>query len=130
MLISCSHPEGRALDHRGPINVYVSKDCAAGGELRQCMLEDSEWEALVMVSSWLKIFREATVLMSTTKRPMLSSTHAIFRGLQARLQDIITGLPSDVELELRDGLVASHLKLSEYFAKFDESAYCLWACRE
>jgi hypothetical protein len=94
------------------------------------MLEDSEWAALAMVASWLKMFREATVLMSTTKRPMLSSTHAIFRGLQAHIQDIITDLPSDVELELRDGLVASHLKLSEYFAKFDESAYCLWACRE
>jgi hypothetical protein len=81
-----------------------------------------------MVSDWLKTFRIATTEMSTTKQPMLSSTRDTFIGLQSDLKSIIAGLPSNVDVNLRAGLVNAHLKLSEYFGKFDKSAYCLWAC--
>lgn len=65
--------------------------------------------------------------MSTTKRAVLSTTHAIFRGLQDNIKKTITTLPRSVDPALRDGLVQAHLKLSEYFGKFDESPYYTWA---
>jgi hypothetical protein len=68
--------------------------------------------------------------MSATKKPMLSATHAIFRGLQQSLKEIITGLPDETDATLKAGLVAAHRKLSDYFHKFDQSKYYLWATRK
>lgn len=68
--------------------------------------------------------------MSATSRPMLSTTLATFRGLQENLRDIISTLPTNTPTPLRDSLVNSHLKLSEYYTKIDESLYYTWASRE
>ena len=83
-----------------------------------------------MVTSWLKSFRSATTQMSATKIPMLSTTHAIFRGLQSDIQDILRTLPDTAAPELKKGLTDAHLKLSDYYYKFDESPYYLWSARK
>lgn len=114
---------GRALLYRLPIFNYVAKD----SELREHELSAVEWEALQMVTSWLKVFRSATMQMSATKQPMLSTTHTIFRGLQRHLKTTITELPTTADPALKEGLVNAHRKLSDYFTKFDESRYCTWA---
>ncbi|KAJ7314176.1 hypothetical protein DFH08DRAFT_716926 [Mycena albidolilacea] len=117
---------GRALDFRLPIYNYVAND----SELREHELTSAEWEALLTVSKWLKAFRSATTEMSTTKLPMLSTTHAIFRGLQHHLKTLISTLPSTADPALKEGLVNAYRKLSDYFTKFDESRYCTWAARK
>lgn len=81
------------------------------------------------VSEWLEAFRYATTRMSATKQPMLSTTHAVFRGLQDHLKKILATLPNTTDPVLRDGLRAAHTKLSDYFTKFDVSRYYSWAPR-
>ncbi|KAI9437123.1 hypothetical protein F5148DRAFT_953123, partial [Russula earlei] len=61
-----------------------------------------------------------------TKKPMISSTHAIFRGLQAKIRDILHE-EQGLSPRLIQGLSDAHLKLSEYYYKFDESPFYLWA---
>lgn len=39
---------------------------------------------------------------------MLSSTHAVFMGLQEEIKEIIKGLPQDVDPALKKGLVEAH----------------------
>ncbi|KAJ7301009.1 hypothetical protein DFH08DRAFT_724736, partial [Mycena albidolilacea] len=121
----------RALSYRDSVNMYVRKDCAVGGSgaLRNYIMDDDDWKAIELVASRLKIFRHATVQMSRTKKPMLSTTHAVFRGLQAELKDTIANLPVEIDLSLHGSLVHAHWKLNEYFYKFDQSEYCSWACR-
>jgi len=80
-----------------------------------------------MVSSWLKSFRSATTQMSATKVPMLSTTHAIFRGLQDDIKMILHGLPATVPWAIKKGLLDAHEKLSDYYHKFDESPFYTWA---
>ncbi|KAG5639806.1 hypothetical protein DXG03_003396, partial [Asterophora parasitica] len=65
--------------------------------------------------------------MSSTKTPMLSSMHAIFCGLQSHLRSILGSLPDRTPSKLKQGLVESHRKLSDYYTKFDESPYYIWA---
>lgn len=60
---------------------------------------------------------------------MLSTTHAVFRWLQLHLKKAITTLPEDADPALRQGLVDAHLKLSDYYTKFDRSRYYSWATR-
>jgi hypothetical protein len=67
--------------------------------------------------------------MSTTKKPMLSQTHAVFRSLQAEIRSIISRLPETVDVNLKQGLLNAHKKLSDYFHLFDQSDYCMWASR-
>src|SRR5262245_27860539 len=69
---------GRALDHREVIDDFVAKT----RELRHLELSAEDWDSVTLVTQWLKTFRSATTQMSSTKHSMLSSTHAIFRGLQ------------------------------------------------
>ncbi|KAJ7765577.1 hypothetical protein B0H16DRAFT_1309980, partial [Mycena metata] len=90
-------------------------------------LTPADWTALKLVTDWLMVYRDATTQMSTTKQPMLSSTHAIFLGLQSHLKAALAKLPATADPVLRDGLVEAHLKLSDYFAKFDQSKYYMWA---
>ncbi|KAJ7323933.1 hypothetical protein DFH08DRAFT_711545, partial [Mycena albidolilacea] len=90
-------------------------------------LTSAEWEALLTVLKWLKAFRSATTEMSTTKLPMLSTTHAIFQGLQHHLKTLISTLLSSADPALKEGLVNANRRLSDYFTKFDESQYCTWA---
>jgi hypothetical protein len=68
--------------------------------------------------------------MSATKTPMLSTTHAIFRGLQSDIKDTLCSLPETAAPELKKGLTDAHLKLSDYYYKFDESPYYLWSARK
>jgi hypothetical protein len=68
--------------------------------------------------------------MSTTKHSMLSSTHAIFRGLQDQIKAILVDLPSSTSPQLILGLTNAHTKLSDYYYKFDESPLYTWAARK
>ncbi|KAK6978255.1 hypothetical protein R3P38DRAFT_2578539, partial [Favolaschia claudopus] len=86
--------------------------------------------AIETVADWLQTFRAATTEMSRTSRPMLSSTHSTFRGLQKILKDKIGALPPNASPELREGLARAHLKLSDYYYKFDQSPFYIWAARE
>ncbi|KAG5649577.1 hypothetical protein H0H81_003023 [Sphagnurus paluster] len=58
---------------------------------------------------------------------MLSTTHAIFRGLQAVIKDALSDLPIDTSPKLVAGLTDAHRKLSDYYYKFDESPLYTWA---
>ena len=68
--------------------------------------------------------------MSTTQTPMLSTMHAVFRGLQDELREIIRDLPDSVPSSLKQGLTDAHRKLSDYYYKIDTSPYYLWSSRE
>ena len=117
---------GRAIVHRKIIDDFVGRP----RDLRPLDLTDSDWDAIILVAGWLKSFRTATTLMSTTKRPMLSFTHAIFRGLQEDLRASLKQLPFSTPSVLRNGLLEAHLKLSDYYYKMDQSPYYTWAARE
>ena len=65
--------------------------------------------------------------MSTTKSPMLSTTHAIFRGLQDEIKGILRSLPNLVSPNLKCGLTDAHCKLSDYYYKYDKSPFYIWA---
>ncbi|KAJ7101789.1 hypothetical protein C8R44DRAFT_887971 [Mycena epipterygia] len=65
--------------------------------------------------------------MSTSKRPMLSYTHAIFRDLQEDLRLSLKQLPFSTSSVLRNGLLEAHRKLSDYYYKMDQSPYYTWA---
>ena len=80
-----------------------------------------------MVTSWLKSFHAATTQMSTTKVLMLSTTHAIFHGLQDDIKDIIHSLLASVSPSIKFGLIDAHMKLSDYYHKYDESPFYTWA---
>jgi hypothetical protein len=114
---------GRSLDYKDEIDAFVSRY----KDLRQLQLDEEEWEAIALVAGWLKSFRAATVEMSRTKDPMLSTVHAIFRGLQEHIRTILSQLPATVSPKLREGLIAAHTKLSDYYYKSDESPFYTWA---
>ena len=113
---------GQALHHREAINTYIYRH----EDLVQYRLTEEDWKAIEMVTHWLKSFRSATTQMSATKTPMLSSTHAIFCGVQAEIRDILRQ-EKGLSPRLIQGLSDAHLKLSEYYYKFDESPFHLWA---
>lgn len=114
---------GRALDFSTEIDAFAGSN----RDLHGLELDKNDWEAISLVANWLKAFRSATTEMSRTKRPMISTVHAIFRGLQDHLKDILRNLPDSTMPQLRDGLVAAHHKLSEYYYRSDESPYYTWA---
>lgn len=58
---------------------------------------------------------------------MLSTTHAIFRGLQEDIKEILQSLPAGVSPPVKQGLIAVHTKLSDYYHKYDESPFYTWA---
>ncbi|KAF9031051.1 hypothetical protein BJ165DRAFT_1358464, partial [Panaeolus papilionaceus] len=93
-------------------------------------LLDDEWESVKNVTDWLFLFRDATRQMSTTKKPMLSTTLAIFRGLQDHIKSIYAELPITAPSRLREGLLNAHQKLAEYYYKYDESPFYTWAACE
>ncbi|KIJ52916.1 hypothetical protein M422DRAFT_155671, partial [Sphaerobolus stellatus SS14] len=114
---------GRALDYCQEITSYVAKIIP----LCCYELNDGDWKAIEVVTTWLKTFRAATTQMSATKHSSLSSTHAVFKGLQDNLKDFLCKLPNTASPQIRQALVASHHKLSDYFYKFDQSPYPIWA---
>ena len=95
--------------------------------LRRYELSNQDWTAIELVMNWLHIFRDATIDMSTTKHATLSTVHAMFKGLQEHLKDSLSTLPNDTPSRIRDGLIAAHRKLSDYYLKFDDSPYYIWA---
>jgi hypothetical protein len=113
----------RAMDYCAVLDDFVAKN----RELRKYELQDKDWEAIALVAQWLKSFRSATTQMSTTKCPMLSSTHAIFRGLQDSLTESLRSLPNNTPALLRQALLNAHRKLSDYYGKSNESPYYTWA---
>ena len=115
---------GRAIDYRTVIDDFVAKN----REIRKHELQDEDWDAIEIVALWLKSFRSATTQMSTTKQPMLSWIHAIFRGLEDSLAANLRSLPNNIP-SLRRGLLKAHRKLSDYYGKSDESPYYTWASR-
>ncbi|KAJ6572943.1 hypothetical protein B0H10DRAFT_1839029, partial [Mycena sp. CBHHK59/15] len=116
----------RATDHQKIINNFIGKH----RDLHRWDLTDSDWDAIVLVTGWLKSFRTATTLMSTTKRPMLSYTHTIFCGLQEDLRTSLRQLPFSMLSVLQNGLLEAHRKLSDYYYKMDQSLYYTWATHE
>ena len=114
---------GRALDYRDTIDSFVSRN----KDLHALELSDADWESIKLVASWLKSFRSATTEMSTTKLPMLSTTHAIFRGLQDDIKDILRSLPNSVPPKIKLGLTDAHCKLSDYYYQYDVSPFYTWA---
>src|SRR5882762_1002608 len=114
---------GRALDYRAVIDNFVAKN----RELRSYELSNEDWTAIILVTKWLKSFRSATTQMSTTKSPMLSTTHAIFRGLQDDLRQSLANLPNAAPTYLKTAFVKAHWKLSDYYTKLDESPFYIWA---
>lgn len=79
------------------------------------------------MADWLHAFREVTMQMSCTGKPMLSTTHAVFRGLQEELQKAIAALPKNVNPQIQLGLLNAHRKLSDYYHSFDQSPFYTWA---
>ena len=65
--------------------------------------------------------------MSTTKVPMLSTTHAIFQGLQEDIKGILRSLPATVSSHIKHELIDAHTKLSDYYHKYDASPFYTWA---
>jgi len=96
-------------------------------ELRAHELSNGDWTALKLVSDRPIAFRNTTTQMSATKQSMLSSTYTIFLGLQSHLKKELAKLPATADPMLRQGLVEAHVKLSDYFTKFDKSQYYSWA---
>ena len=117
---------GRALDYRTVIDDFVAKN----RDLRKFEMHEDDWNAITLVTRWLKSFRSATTQMSATKQSMLSSTHAIFRGLQGSLRQSLRELPNNVPNRLKVGLTNAHRKLSDYYGKIDDSPYYTWASCE
>jgi hypothetical protein len=117
---------GRALDYRSVIDDFVAKN----RDLRKFEMHVEDWEAIILVTHWLKSFRSATTQMSATKHTMLSSTHAIYRGLQESLCQSLRELPNSAPDQLKLGLTRAHRKLSDYYGKIDDSPYYTWASCE
>jgi hypothetical protein len=117
---------GRALDYQSIIDDFVAKN----RDLRKFEMYPDDWDAITLVTRWLKAFRSATTQMSATKRSMLSSTHAIFRGLQESLQESLRTLPNNTPARLKLGLMRAHRKLSDYYGKLDDSPYYTGSSRK
>ena len=80
---------GRALDFLDQIHNFIFQN----EDLSNLALTKAEWESITQVAGWLKAFQLATTQMSMTKQSMLSTAHAIFRGLQDEVHDALRSLP-------------------------------------
>jgi hypothetical protein len=89
-------------------------------DLHTFEVSNADWESIKLVTSWLKSFQLATTEMSAMKVPMLSTTHAIFRGLQEDIKSFLRHLPNSVSPQIKLGLVDAHHKLSDYYYWYDE----------
>src|ERR1700729_705996 len=117
---------GRPLDYRNVIDNFVAKN----QELRSFKLSTADWDAVVLVTKWLKSFRSATTQMSATKCSMLSSTHAIFHGLQEDIRNSLTELPNSAPAKLKTSLIKAHRKLRVIVTKLNKSPYYVWSSCE
>ena len=78
-----------------PYCSVVDDFVAKNKDLCKFEMHTNDWDAIALVAQWLKSFRSATTQMSTTKRPMLSLTHVIYRGLQESLCESLRNLPNN-----------------------------------
>ena len=120
------HNIGRALKFQREIDGFVGHTC----DLQSLELDEDEWEAIALVAEWLMVFCLATTQMSMSKTSMLSTTHAIFRGLQQHIQETYGKLPSSTAPRIKAGLLDTHKKLSDYYYKFDHLPFYTWAACE
>jgi hypothetical protein len=95
---------GHAVDYQDIIDNFIAKNC----DLHAYKLCADDWDAIMLVTQWLKSFRSATTQMSTKKHSMLSSTHAIFRRLQDDVRNSLAALPDSAPAVLRMGLMKAH----------------------
>ena len=102
------HNLGHALQFRNEIDDFIGRN----RDLRSLELDKDEWEAIAQVADWLMAFHAAMTQMSTSKVSMLSTMHAIFRGLQEHIQQIYNDLPMSMALKVKAGLLNAHKKLS------------------
>lgn len=121
--VSDWHVIGWALDYRNTIDSYVSQN----KDLHALELSNADWESITLVTSWLRSFQTATTEMSAMKIPMLSTTHAIFQGLQDDIKNILHDLPDSVSPRIKLSLTDAHRKLSDYYYQYDTSLFYTWA---
>jgi len=119
-------PSERVLQYKIEISSFI----IVSRELCPLELADEEWDGITLVMGWLQYFRDATTEMSAMKWPMLSHTHPIFCGLQDSIHQALWDLSSETYPKIKDGLVAAYTKLSEYYYRFDQSSFYLWAACE
>ena len=117
------HDIERALDFMAEIDDFIFQN----EDLCSLALTEAEWESITQVAGWLKAFRSATTQMSTIKQPMLSTAHTIFCGLQDEVRNALHSLPNSTSPMIKDGLLAAHQKLSNYYYRFDISPFYIWA---
>ena len=118
-----NHKTGQALDFLAEIDDFIFQN----EDLGNLTLTEAEWASLTQVAGWLKVFWSATTQMSTAKQPILSTAHAIFHGLQDEVRNAICSLSDSTSLMIKNGLLAAHQKLSEYYYHFDLSPFYIWA---
>ncbi len=91
---------------------------------------EPEWEAIVLIEKWLRLFREVITRMSRSKSTTLSMVHAVFKTLQYYIQKAFIELPFSGPASLKTGLINAHTKLGDYYYKMDELPYYVWESRE
>ncbi|KAH9915973.1 uncharacterized protein BXZ73DRAFT_22372, partial [Epithele typhae] len=84
-----------------------------------------EWTAIRLVEEWLRLFRAATTIMSSTNAITLSSVQGVFRDLQDHVLLAFKSLPDTAPPSLKQGLLNAHRKLSDYFNQTDSSPFYL-----
>jgi hypothetical protein len=97
----------RALLFRKAVDRY-----AVVSRLTDLELSSDDWAAIEVVTKWLKLFRTATTLMSSTKESTLSWATTIFLRLQDHIHEQLEALPANSPALLKKGLVDAHVKLS------------------
>jgi hypothetical protein len=108
---------GHALDYCKVIDDFVAKT----NDLQRFKLTPKDWSAIQLVCCWLKAFCAATTQILTMKRSMLSSTQAIFCRLY---ESLLTRLSPHIAKQCTFSSQGfPHQKLSDYYAKFDDSPY-------
>ena len=115
------------MKYEGKINTFVV--LRENQDLRNLELSEGEWSSIKLISGWLEKFRDTTTQMSTTHQPMLSHMHAIFHGLQEHIREALCDLPPGIDPCIKHGLLAAHQKLAEYYYRFDQSPFYIWAAR-
>ncbi|KIJ38162.1 hypothetical protein M422DRAFT_176975 [Sphaerobolus stellatus SS14] len=112
------------LQYCAVVDSYVAKV----KPLRDYEMNANEWMSIQLVTKFLKIFCTAITQMSAIKKPLLSTAHTIFKGLQDDLAKFMKDLPNDAPPKLMLALLGSHCKLSDYFFKFDLLHYIWFIC--
>jgi hypothetical protein len=81
-----------ALDFTAEIDNFIGHN----HDPQALELDPDDWAAISQVSGWLKAFQSAMTEMSKMKKLMLSTVHAIFKGLQDHMSSILQELPNSV----------------------------------